>query len=394
MAKDKDRRERIQHAIQAAGFETLVCAHPKNVLLLTGYWPIIGNALAIVNASETITLIVPEDELEYASNANADEIIGFNVGESPLEDIRKPLLAALDARGASRIGIERGPISQEASYVGMMLYGCSLSDFLAEISPQCSLESADNLLERERAVLTSNEIERLRIAVKIAEEAFAQGLSKMVAGISEVEAAQNFESPLSTLAVRYPGVIRARGRVSCMSGERSGNAYGAFAMSSSKIIQKGELILLHMNSHADGFWTDITRTYYIGAMPERIRTMYEAVLEASQAGIASVKPNTSAGEVDRTVREILTKHGFGNAVKHSTGHGVGFSAIDHDAIPRLKKNSSDILEPGMVMNIEPGIYFEGFGGIRQCNMVLVTEHGSRVLTPFHNTIQELHARAS
>jgi Xaa-Pro aminopeptidase len=117
--------------------------------------------------------------------------------------------------------------------------------------------------------------------------------------------------------------------------------------------------------------------------------MYEAILEASRAGIGAVRPGMNASEVDTAVRNVLSERGFGEQFKHGAGHGVGFSAIDHRAIPRLKPNSPDTLESGMIFNIEPGIYFEDYGGIRQCDMVLVTQAGAEVLTPFHDMIGSL-----
>ena len=78
----------------------------------------------------------------------------------------------------------------------------------------------------------------------------------------------------------------------------------------------------------------------------------------------------------------MCRHGFGNAFLHGTGHGVGFVAIDHDASPRLTPGSSDVIEAGMAFNIEPGAYFEGWGGARHCDMVLCTEAGAVLLTGF------------
>ncbi len=160
-------------------------------------------------------------------------------------------------------------------------------------------------------------------------------------------------------------------------------------MSSRKTIGTQDLILTHCNSHADGYWTDITRTFFRGEPPERILRMYEALLAASRMGINAVKPGVKASHVDSVVRESLTAAGFGDRFKHGTGHGVGFSAIDHRAIPRLRPNSPDVLQTGMVMNIEPGIYFEDFGGMRHCDMILVTPEGCELLTPFQHSIDTL-----
>ncbi len=393
---DPERSARLRNGLLAARLDAIICAHPKNVLLLAGYWPIIGNSVAVSDAEGHTTLIVPEDELEYSRNANADEVIPFQAGDSTLDDIcptLKRVLKKLDQPGR-RIAIERHPISEEASYVAMTQYGFGISHMLREILPQCSLDTTGVFLDRERAVLTPFEQEQVREAAEIACEAFSHGANEIRTGMTEFEAAQDFEKGLSAFASNKSGIRRARGMVSCMSGERSGNAYGAFAMSSNRQIRAGELLLMHCNSHVDGFWTDITRTYVIGDVPNRIYRMFEALLEASRAGIASVKAGVRAEDVDRAVREALNDRGFGNAFKHSTGHGVGYSAIDATAIPRLRAHSPDVLEAGMVMNIEPGIYFERFGGMRQCDMVLVTETGADVLTKFQNSTEELNVRVT
>jgi Xaa-Pro dipeptidase len=93
--------------------------------------------------------------------------------------------------------------------------------------------------------------------------------------------------------------------------------------------------------------------------------------------------------VDRAARDELDSRGLGRGFKHPTGHGVGFAAIDHNAIPRLHPRSEDRLEVGMVFNVEPAIYLEGTGGLRHCDMVSVTESGADLLTPFHDTLSEL-----
>jgi Xaa-Pro aminopeptidase len=167
-----------------------------------------------------------------------------------------------------------------------------------------------------------------------------------------------------------------------MSGENSGRAFGAFARSTHKRVERGELILTHCNSYVNGYWTDITRTYVLGEAGERERIMFRAISEAHHAALAAIAPGVLARDVDRAARETLSAHGFGPQFKHSTGHGVGFAAIDANAYPRIHPKSDDRLEPGMVFNIEPGIYFPGHGGMRHCDMVAVTESGVELLTPF------------
>ena len=92
---------------------------------------------------------------------------------------------------------------------------------------------------------------------------------------------------------------------------------------------------------------------------------------------------------------MIRRHGFGDdAFPHGTGHGVGFAAIDHTARPRLHPAADDVLQPGMVFNVEPAIYLEGYGGLRHCDMVVVTPSGAEVLTPFQTAAGELRTRGS
>jgi Xaa-Pro dipeptidase len=117
--------------------------------------------------------------------------------------------------------------------------------------------------------------------------------------------------------------------------------------------------------------------------------MYEAVFAARDAALRAIAPGKNASEIDHAARSVLESRGFGPAFKHSTGHGVGFSAIDADALPRLHPKSSDVLETGMVFNVEPAIYLDEVGGIRHCDMVAVTANGAELLTPFFTRPEDL-----
>jgi Xaa-Pro aminopeptidase len=396
MPKDPERSFRARSAMNEAGFDALVLALPKNVLLLTGYWPILGTAIAVAHENGHITLVGPNDEAEYFESCGADNIIPFNPASlekltTALDVVREPMRKALVGLERATIGLENSPSTEEASYVAIQLYQSGLRELVQELLPNAVLRSADEVLARKRALLTPKEQAQLRTAAMIARDAYEIGAARLTEHTTEAEAAQYFQTPLWSQwrATSDRNSLRMGGRVSIMSGTRSGSAYGSFAMSSNKQLCQNELLLVHCNSYAGGYWTDITRTYFLGTPNKRVQAMYDALLEASRAGIAAVKAGVQAKEIDRAVRDCLAEDGFAKQFKHGTGHGVGFSAIDHRAYPRLHPMSPDILEVGMAMNIEPGIYFEEFGGMRQCDMVLVTQDGCEVLTPFHNTIDEL-----
>jgi len=289
----------------------------------------------------------------------------------------------------ARIGYERGGLFEPATYAAMFLYGARLSEWIGAAAPAATLVAADDLLLRLRAVKTSHEVSRIRTACQIAAQAFQNGKGLICAGLRETEVAVRFGAPLSTVGTGYQGIERAGGFTFCMSGPNSAHAHGAYARSRARPIALGDLVLVHCNSYADGFWTDITRTYCLGDGDRRQWALFTAVLAASAAAIGTIRPGARARQVDHAARDILSTQGFGDQFKHSTGHGVGFAAINHNAPPRLHPCSEDILEAGMVFNVEPAIYIDGYGGLRHCTMVAVTPTGAEVLTPFQSSFEHL-----
>jgi len=126
----------------------------------------------------------------------------------------------------------------------------------------------------------------------------------------------------------------------------------------------------------------------LGAPDEQLQQLYEALASAREAAFAVIRPGACASMVDRAARLVLTDRGYGEFFCHGAGHGVGFSAIDHEEWPEIHPCSKQTLEEGMVFNIEPGIYLPGFGGLRDCNMVAVTASGYELLSPFHRSPED------
>src|SRR6185369_10683406 len=136
-------------------------------------------------------------------------------------------------------------------------------------------------------------------------------------------------------------------------------------------VESGDLVLLHCNSCCDGLWTDITRTFSIGAPTREHRARLDAIFAARRSALDMIAAGVPASAVDRAARSVLRRAGFEAEFRHPTGHGVGFAAINHNAMPRVHPHSTDVLEPGMVFNIEPAVYEPGAFGIRHCDMVAV-----------------------
>jgi Xaa-Pro aminopeptidase len=350
--------------------------------------------VAVATREGGLGLIVPEDEMALARQGRATELASFAAGS--LHDLRtaatavqEPLGACLRRLGVStgRLGFEGGEAVQGASYAAMHLYGAAMRDMLAQAAPQASLIAADGMLAGLCAILTPRERAMVAMACEIAAVMFHQAPNRIRPGVTEPGVAAWLRPLLSYLA---PGPARSDGFVYCMTGAHAAQAGAAYARSRADIVvAPADTVLVHCNSYLDGFWTDITRTFSAGVPGRRLRAMYQAIFDARDAALAVLRPGARAADADLAARSVLEQCGFGSEFTHSTGHGVGFGAIDHNAIPRLHPRSGDVLEAGMVFNVEPAIYLEGVCGIRHCDVVALEASGPRVLTPFQATLDDL-----
>jgi Xaa-Pro aminopeptidase len=382
VAHDAERIERLMVAMRQEGLDALAVSLPANVLLVTGYFPVIGNSLAILTREGECIVYAPEDERDLAEGRCGDRTVYYR--PDGIGHLRH-LIDATAAVNRKVVGIECGELYEPASYASMHLFYSAIPELLEGVV----LRPASELLAREKAALTLIETDRVRRACRIAGAAYERGAACLAPGLKETEAAEYFRGPLVTVGTGFEGVVRTEGFVFCMSGANAAEAWGAFARSRAREIEVTDFALVHCNSHADGYWTDITRTWCFGPASDRQLKMYEAVLAAREAAMAAVRPGVRAAEVDSAARDVLQARGFGAEYKHPTGHGVGFAAIDHHAQPRIAQDSPDVLECGMIFNIEPAIYIDGFGGLRHCDMVAVTETGAELLTPFQCGTGEL-----
>ncbi|MGB6482389.1 MAG: Xaa-Pro peptidase family protein [Candidatus Acidiferrales bacterium] len=400
-ATDSERTSRIQEALGNAGFNAVVCALPANVLLLTGYWPVVGESIAICVRDGPTVLLVPEDEQELAEKIFGGPIETFRPGSlhemTSIPDVVRLRLAEVFHqlkihRGS--IGVEDGPVSEPASYVAVHLYGQRLAAMLEDLLPESKVTGLNRWLRDLRSVKTAFELERIRQACDIARHSYEMGAPRLRAGMKEPEAAALFRPLLSSTQVSGPEIQRRDGYVFCMSGPNSAKAFAAYARTRERTLEPADLAMIHCNSYVDGFWTDITRTYHLQSPGEQQRKMHEAVFAARKAALAAIKPGVRAAEVDLAARQVIQDFGFGKDFKHGTGHGVGFSPMSAYSFPRVHPGSPDVLSEGMVFNVEPAVYIEGYGGVRHCDMVAVTAGGYQLLTNFQAGIESLTVEAS
>jgi len=229
--------------------------------------------------------------------------------------------------------------------------------------------AASGAVEALRARKEPQEIEQMRKAGVLAGEVLAAALKLLKPGVRELEIAAEIEYQM-----RQRGASGRAFETIVAFGERSAYPH---ARPTAKRLRKNELVVLDLGAILGHYCSDITRTVFVGRAPARVRRWYRAVQEAQSAAIAAVKAGVRCGDVDAAARQILTGHGLDRYFIHSTGHGLGLEVHED---PRVARGQKQILVPGNVITIEPGVYIPGVGGIRIEDDVAVRADRTEVLT--------------
>jgi len=216
------------------------------------------------------------------------------------------------------------------------------------------------------------------MAARIADKAFNRICKLIKPGITERDIALELEfymKKLGATSTSFTSIVA--------SGERSALPHGT---ATDKKIKEGEFLTLDFGCVYNGYCSDMTRTVVIGKANERQREIYSVVLEAQEKALKYIKPGVKGCDVDRVARDIIKEKGFGQYFGHGLGHSLGLEI--HES-PRLSPTSNDILQEGMVVTDEPGIYIPDFGGVRIEDLVLVTATGFEVLSNSPKELIEL-----
>jgi Xaa-Pro aminopeptidase len=165
-----------------------------------------------------------------------------------------------------------------------------------------------------------------------------------------------------------------------MAGARVALAYRAVNLTSNAVIKLGDTVTVQMEIGINGYWAELTRTFFAGTISDEWCRAHLACVAAQDAALQEIRAGASARAVDRAVRHVMEQAGFGTAFKHGLGHGFGFQAINHAVAPVLHPASKETLQSGMVYNMEPAVYLDGKGGIRLNDNVAVQADGNEVLS--------------
>ncbi|RRR69249.1 MAG: aminopeptidase P family protein [Candidatus Viridilinea halotolerans] len=236
-----------------------------------------------------------------------------------------------------------------------------------------SLDPKQNLVESLREVKDETELTTLRRAITLTDAALAAVLERITPQTTEREAAWMLEVAMrlgGAEAISFP-IIVAAGPNSALPHAQPGDTP----------LGEGQPIVIDMGARVDGYHADLTRTIALGTPDARFWEIYDIVLAAQRNAIAGLRPGLATHEADALARDVITAAGYGDQFGHGLGHGVGLNIHEAPGLRRAAANAPAVhLRPGMVTSIEPGIYIEGWGGIRIEDLALITADGAEVLS--------------
>lgn len=226
-----------------------------------------------------------------------------------------------------------------------------------------------NMVEELRMVKSEEEVNTIKEAAKIADSAFTHILNYIKPGVAELDIANELE-----FFMRKNGAASSSFDIIVASGKRSALPHG---VASDKLIESGDFVTLDFGALYQGYVSDITRTVAVGNPSEKLREIYEIVLEAQVQAVDQIKPGMTGRDADAIARDYIREKGYGDNFGHSLGHGIGLEV--HEG-PGLGSRSETTLVPGMVVTVEPGIYLPEIGGVRIEDDIVMTQNGNEILT--------------
>jgi Xaa-Pro aminopeptidase len=238
--------------------------------------------------------------------------------------------------------------------------------------------AAPDLIERLRAVKDAQELAIMRESARLISDVWAASIRRVKPGISELAVAADIERGMKLAGASGPSF-----ETIVASGPRSAWPH---ARPTPKLLRKNELVVLDQGAILRDYCSDMTRTVFLGRPSARVRSLYSAVLRAQEAAIAAIRPGITAASVDAAARKVFKQSGLERYFTHSTGHGLG---LEIHELPRLGRGEETLLEAGMVVTVEPGLYVERLGGIRIEDEVLLTSRGGELLTSASREFLEL-----
>lgn len=343
--------QKLRKEMEQQQIEAMLITSQYNLRYITDFTGTAGLALVTLHKAYFIT------DFRYTEQAG-EQVKEFDVVQA------KTNLLEEAAELAKNLAVKS--LAFEKDYVTYAAF----QDYQTKIDAE--LKPISGLIEKIRMIKTPEEVSILKAAAKIADDAFEHICKFIKVGQTELEISNELE-----FFMRKQGATSSSFDTIVASGLRSALPHG---VATEKKIESGDFITLDYGALYNGYISDITRTVAVGEPSGKLKEIYQVVLDAQVQAVEKIGPGMTGIEADAIARDYIKSKGYGEAFGHSTGHGIGLEV--HEA-PGLSFKSQTVLEPGMAVTVEPGIYLPGIGGVRIEDDILITESGNERLT--HST---------
>lgn len=356
----ESRRDRLRKALKRTGADALLITNFTNVTYLTGF-----------TGDDSYLLVRQDGEIIVSDGRYTTQIEEQCPGMAM--DIRRPgvsmvhaLVGILTSSGVARLAVEADSMI------------VSLRERLASKLPNLEILSTSGMVEKLRQIKDKEEVAQLREAIWYAEKAFGVIRATLRPEQTEKQIADELDHQFRLFGARgssFPPIVAV--------GTRGALPH---AVPTQQTLGEGDFVLVDWGASGSLYKSDLTRVLVTGRISPKLRRVYGVVLSAQVQAIDAIRPGAAVSDVDAIARNIIAEAGYGRCFTHGLGHGLGLEV--HEA-PRLAAKNPTVLQPGMVVTVEPGIYLPGWGGVRIEDDILVTRTGHEVLTSVPKQLEEI-----
>ena len=341
------RIQRVREKLKKEQLDAIVVTDSYNLRYLANFTGTTG--IAVISQDDAVFIT----DFRYTQQA-AKQAVGYTIRQN-VQEIFAEVNDYLNELNLKRVGIE-------ANQMNVATYLHIKSLFSAEIV------ETRNFIEQLRGVKEEEELDIIRQACDITDQAFEHILTFIRPGVREIEVANELERFLKSkgaTAMSFDTIVA--------SGVRSAMPHG---VASEKIIEEGDMVTLDFGCYYKGYSSDMTRTIAVGQVNPKLKEIYEIVLEAHELVNQQAKAGMTGKEIDAIARDYIKARGYGEYFGHGLGHGLGLNVHE---LPGVNARSEQIVEENMVITNEPGIYIDGLGGVRIENDLIVKSNGVEII---------------
>lgn len=357
----RQRLERCRKSMRENGVRAFLVSKPADLFYLTGF-----------TGEDSAALVLP-DRVHLLSDRRFEEVARQ---ECPWARawMRKGSLNQEIGKAAGELRIKSMAVQPD----GLTLAGY---DDARKQCRGCKLTKAPDIVGGMRRYKDAEELRCMRVAIRVAQEAFLALRRAIRVGMTETDLASRLEFEMKRRGAERPSfpTIIAEGANSALPHAHPGR----------RKVHEGSAILVDWGARVGEYCSDLTRMVFIGTVSPRFQRMYEAVLAAQEEGLQAVRPGARMCDVDAVARRRMKKAGLGREFSHGLGHGLG---IDIHEPPSVSWRSDELMQPGMTVTIEPGAYVPGVGGVRIEDDVLVSQRGATLMTSLPKSLESAVVR--